>query len=292
MSRHDDQQPVAAPATRRSWPARLFYDALWILSRTLGVALLGIRYRFAEPLPPQGGLLVISSHQSFLDPLLLGLVCDRRISNLARSSLFRFGPFSAIISALDAVPIDREASSVASMKTVIRKLQGGVALVMFPEGTRTSDGSLGDLKGGFSLIARRAGVPIVPVAIVGAYECWPRSRPFPLPGRIRLEFGRVISAAEVAAMDDKTLVAEVKQRMAALDAEARRVRSAAPRFLSPRRSALSEAPQGPLDPRQGLTPGGGRRQDSRQSDSRQSDSPQSDRSQQPATAERPPSPPV
>ena len=48
-------------------------------------------------------------------------------------------------------------------------------------------------------IAKRAGVPIVPAVIVGAWECWPRTRPFPLPGRIRVEFGEVITPEEIAA---------------------------------------------------------------------------------------------
>ena len=161
----------------------MLYDSLWVLCRTFGIALFGIRYRFAEPLPRTGGLLVLASHQSHLDPLLLGLVCERRLSSLARSSLFRWGPFGAIITALDAISIDREASPVAAMKLMIRKLRGGGALTIFPEGTRTRDGRLGEVKSGFALVAKRAGVPILPVAIVGAWECWPPStRPSPACG--------------------------------------------------------------------------------------------------------------
>ena len=238
MSRADDSGGGSA---RRGPGARFFYDSLWILCRTLGVVLFGIRYRFAEPLPRQGGLLVLSSHQSLLDPLILGLVCERRLSSLARASLFRWGPFAAVIRALDAVPIDREASTVAAMKTVIKKLRDGGALVIYPEGTRTRDGSLGEVKSGFALVAKRAGVPIVPAAIVGAWECWPRTRPFPLPGRIRVEFGAVMSPEEIAAMDDKTLVAEVSRRMTALDAEARRVRGGRVAPPSPRQEAVRGA---------------------------------------------------
>ena len=69
---------------------RWLYDVLWVLCRTLAISLFGFRVRFAEPLPPRGGLLVLSSHQSHLDPLLLGLATDRRLSSLARSSLYRF----------------------------------------------------------------------------------------------------------------------------------------------------------------------------------------------------------
>jgi 1-acyl-sn-glycerol-3-phosphate acyltransferase len=191
------------------------------------VSVFGIRTRFAEPLPEQGGLIVLSSHQSHLDPLLLGLACDRRLSSLARSSLYTFKPFGFIITALDAVPIDRNASAVAAMKTVIKRLEDGAAVIIFPEGTRTATGHLGEIKSGFALIARKAKVPIVPVAIVGAWECWPKTRLLPRPGRIRLEFGRVIRPEEIAALDDRTLVAECTARLTELDAQARTVRATA-----------------------------------------------------------------
>ena len=235
----EPDQPDTAPT--HAFVGRMLYDSLWVLCRTFGIALFGIRYRFAEPLPLTGGLLVLASHQSHLDPLLLGLVCERRLSSLARSSLFRWGPFGAIIAALDAISIDREASPVAAMKLMIRKLRGGGALTIFPEGTRTRDGRLGEVKSGFALVAKRAGVPILPVAIVGAWECWPRTRWLPRPGRIRLEFGALIPAGEVARMDDKTLVALVTQRLTELDAAARRLRDGGDDVPSPRRAALTAA---------------------------------------------------
>jgi 1-acyl-sn-glycerol-3-phosphate acyltransferase len=222
-----DHDAALVPPTggRHSRLGKVLYAALWVLCRTLAVALFGIRVRFAEPLPPEGGLLVISSHQSHLDPLLLGLATDRRLSSLARASLYRFKPFAAVITALDAVPIDREASALAGMKLVIDRLRRGAAVVVFPEGTRTRDGRLGEFKSGFALIAKRAGAPIVPVAIVGAYECWPRTRLFPRPGRIRLEFGRLVTAAEVAALDEREIFAVCNERIRAADAAARDARN-------------------------------------------------------------------
>ena len=217
--------PADEAAGGHSLFGRCLYAALWVLCRTLAVSLCGFRARFAEPLPAEGGLLVLSSHQSHLDPLLLGLATDRRLSSLARSSLYRFKPFGAVITALDAVPIDRNASMVAAMKAVIGRLRAGRAVVIFPEGTRTSTGRLGEIKGGFALLAKKSGVTIVPVAIVGAYECWPRTRLLPRPGRIRLEFGRVISAADVAALDEKTIHEICAARLQELDATARRIRA-------------------------------------------------------------------
>ncbi len=203
---------------------RVLYVVLWVLSRIFGVSMFGYRHRFAEPLPPTGGLLVLSSHQSHLDPLLLGLACDRRLSSLARSSLFHFRPFAAIITALDAVPIDRNASMVAAMKAVIARLSAGGAVTIFPEGSRTADGQLGEFKPGFTVVAKRAKVPIVPVAIVGAFECWPRTRRFPRPGRIRLEFGPLITAEEVARLDDRELFDECVRRIRECDARGRATR--------------------------------------------------------------------
>jgi 1-acyl-sn-glycerol-3-phosphate acyltransferase len=228
----DSQEPAAdiarggtAVTAGHSGFGRWLYDLLWVLSRTLAVSVFGFRVRFAEPLPLQGGLLVVSSHQSHLDPLLLGLATDRRLSTLARSSLYHFKPFAAVITALDAVPIDRNASMVKTMKSIIGRLRDGRAVVIFPEGTRTATGRLGELKSGFALMAKKAEVPIAPVAIVGAYECWPRTSLLPRPGRIRLEFGRVIPASEIARLDEREILELCTAQIRELDANARRLRA-------------------------------------------------------------------
>jgi 1-acyl-sn-glycerol-3-phosphate acyltransferase len=221
-----ERMPASARSTSSAHTTfgRCLYAVLWVFMRTVGVAVFGVRYRFAEPLPPRGGLIVLSSHQSHLDPLLLGLAADRRLSSLARSSLYRFRPFGFMIAALGAVPIDRNASMVTAMKTVIRRLEGGAAVIIFPEGTRTATGRLGEMKSGFALLAKRAGVTIVPVAIVGAFECWPRSRVLPRPGRVRLEFGRLLRPEAIQAMDERTLRETCARMIAELDATARAIR--------------------------------------------------------------------
>lgn len=222
---HDDGSSPGSATSHPIWWGRLLYDLLWVLCRTLAVSVLGFRLGKAEPLPRTGGLLVLSSHQSHLDPLLLGLATERRLSSLARSSLFTFGPFGRVITALDAIPINREASTVQAMKAVISRLRSGAAVIVFAEGTRTANGQLGEIKSGFALLAKRSRVPIAPVAIVGAYECWPRSRLLPRPGRIRLEFGQVITAAEVAELDERQLVTRCADALRTLDRRARQARS-------------------------------------------------------------------
>ena len=145
---------------------RALYAFLWVLCRTLSLVFFGFRSKFAEPLPSEGGLLVLASHQSHLDPLLLGLASPRRLSSLARSSLFKNRFLGELISLLDAVPIDRESSSIGAMKAIISRLKAGTAVIIFPEGTRTAKGEqLNDFQRGAANIALRAGVPIRPVLI-------------------------------------------------------------------------------------------------------------------------------
>jgi 1-acyl-sn-glycerol-3-phosphate acyltransferase len=215
---------VKKTESHQEWWGRLLYDSLWFLSRTFSVSLFGFRFKVMERLPESGGVLVLSSHQSHLDPLLLGLATNRRLSSLARSSLFKFGPFGNAIAALGAVPIDRSASSVTAMRTVIQRLRKGAAVIVFPEGTRTSTGQLGEMKKGFALLAKRAAVPIAPVAIVGAYECWPRFHMFPRPGRIRLHFGTVITADEVKSLSETQLADRCLAVLQDLDKKARSTR--------------------------------------------------------------------
>jgi len=207
--------------SHQEWWGRWLYDSLWFLCRVFAVALFGFRLRKVERLPQTGGLLVLSSHQSLLDPLLLGLATNRRLSSLARSSLFTFGPFASVIAALGAVPIDRNASTVTAMRTVIQRLRKGAAVIVFPEGTRTASGQLCEMKHGFALLAKRACVPIVPVAIVGAFECWPRSQRTPRPGRIRLEFGEIITADEVESLSEIQLAERCITSLQNLDSLAR-----------------------------------------------------------------------
>ena len=104
----------------------------------------------------------------------------------------------------------------------MRRLRAGAVVLMFPEATRTRDGSIGRLQAGPMTVAARAGVPVMPVVIDGAFEAWPRARFLPRPHPIRVACGRPIPAAEVAAGDPKRLMAAVRREMLELQAELRR----------------------------------------------------------------------
>ena len=86
-------------------------------------------------------------------------------------------------------------------------------VLIFPEGTRTRDGEIAPFRPGFTALAVRSGAAILPVAIEGAFQVWPRWRKVPRPGRIRVHYGEPIPPAEVAGRDERELLAEVERRV-------------------------------------------------------------------------------
>jgi 1-acyl-sn-glycerol-3-phosphate acyltransferase len=140
----------------------------------------------------EGGLLIAANHQSFLDPLLVGMALEEPICYLARRSLFRTPGFGRLLHALGAHPITRGAVDSRGIRTVLRLLRDGEAVLMFPEGTRTRDGTLGRFRRGVASLATRCNVPVLPVAIEGAYDAWPRTRALPRPARVGVAFGDTI----------------------------------------------------------------------------------------------------
>lgn len=215
------------PPVERSLPNRAWQAFLRFTCRLGAVAIFNIRCHGRDKVPPAGGGLVLSNHQSNLDPVIVGLACDRRLNYVARKSLFRFTPFRWLILSLDAIPIDREGLGLEGLKETLRRLKRGEMVLLFPEGTRSPDGEVHSIKPGFCAVARRAGVPIVPVAMDGSFDSWPRWRLLPRRAVIHVQFGDPISAAEIERLTDDGLVAEVERRIRACHGAARASRTRA-----------------------------------------------------------------
>ena len=146
-------------------------------------ALFGMRVIGAENLLTEGPVLVASNHQSYLDPPLIGNLYHDEMVYLARKTLFT--PFTRwLYSKWQAIPVDQDKPDMASLKTIIRKLKEGRRVLVFPEGSRSIDGSLGEAEPGIGLIAVKSGVPIQPVRICGARDALPR-------GSARIRFARI-----------------------------------------------------------------------------------------------------
>jgi 1-acyl-sn-glycerol-3-phosphate acyltransferase len=198
---------------QRSLPKRLWYNFLRVFFRLIGVAFFRIRVFDRECIPKSGGALVVSNHQSHLDPILVGLSCDRRLNIVARDTLFGFPPFRWLINSLDAIPIDREGTGLGGLKESLRRLKAGEMLLIFPEGTRTPDGDVGQLKPGFLALARRSKVPLLPVAIDGAFDSWPKRNLLPGLAVIHIRYAQPLSPDEVSQLNDASLLAEVDRRI-------------------------------------------------------------------------------
>ena len=146
-----------------------------------------------ENLPRTGGVLLASKHQSVLDPVLVAMVLPREMHFMARRTLFRNPVFRAIIAGYNAFAIERDTADVKGVNSAIARLEAGNILLVFPEGTRTGNGSIAPMKS-VGVIAERAAVPIVPVLIQGAYEVWPKGRLIPHLGMISLVFGKPLDS--------------------------------------------------------------------------------------------------
>lgn len=165
------------------------------------------------------GALLLANHQSFLDPLMIGLPLRRPISFLARHSLFPVPVVGWILKNTYVMPINQEAAGTASIRDLIRRLQGGWLVGIFPEGTRTENGQMNELKPGFAAVIRRAKKPVIPIGIAGAYQALPMRSWFLKPTRVRVVFGEPITAEELERYSGRdqepALVELVRSRIAA-----------------------------------------------------------------------------
>jgi 1-acyl-sn-glycerol-3-phosphate acyltransferase len=178
--------------------------------------------------PATGSALYICNHQSFLDPPIMGLALSRPMNFMAREDLFRVPLFRWWIRSQNAFPVKRASADTGALKEALRRLKRGGQLVVFPEGTRTRDGSVGPFLPGVAMLARRAAEWVVPVTIEGAFEAWPRTQPVPLPGHIVVAYCRPMHNDQVRALGDEEFLATVRGRIVAMQAQIRRRRSKPP----------------------------------------------------------------
>jgi 1-acyl-sn-glycerol-3-phosphate acyltransferase len=204
----------------RSLSARLWYRAVQFSVATLLSATGGLRSSGRGNIPATGGVLLVSNHLSHLDVFVLGILVPRPLNFVARSTLFLpiLGP---LIRSVGGFPIQREGMGASGLKETLRRLRNGGIVTLFPEGTRSPDGELGELKSGIAVLAARARVPIVPAAVAGTFEAWPRSRRFPRPHPIRVHYGPPILPEQFAGLPPEALVELIRDRMIACQRIAR-----------------------------------------------------------------------
>jgi 1-acyl-sn-glycerol-3-phosphate acyltransferase len=161
------------------WRSWLWYEFNYWLTWTWMTLGFSLRTEGSHHMPLEGPVLLIANHESFLDPLAVGLAVRRHINYLARKTLFTNKIFGSFLRSVGCVPVDQEGVAKEGLKTSLELLKGGRALLIFPEGERTWTGEMVPFKPGILLLLKRAQVPIVPVGVAGAYEAYPRGRVLP-----------------------------------------------------------------------------------------------------------------
>ena len=147
------------------------------------------RILHADRLPATGAFILAGNHVSFLDPPFYGLCCRREAFYMARDTLFRNPIAGAILRSWNCVPINRDRGDIGALRTMLRMLGEGKAVLMFPEGTRSRDGQLQEARAGIGMIVAKAKVPIVPMRISGTDRALPRGASLPRPAQVTVVFG-------------------------------------------------------------------------------------------------------
>jgi len=167
----------------------------YYIAKTIVWLLLKIFWRMevigTENVPERGGMIIASNHVSYLDPVVLGAATKRKIHFIAKKEVFNNIFSSIFLKSLNAFPVDRKKIDMPAFKKTISILKKGGILGIFPEGTRSINGELQELKLGVVKIAMKAGVPIVPVGIIGTHKIYPHGKMFPVlfKNKISVYFG-------------------------------------------------------------------------------------------------------
>ncbi|UCD27371.1 MAG: 1-acyl-sn-glycerol-3-phosphate acyltransferase [Planctomycetota bacterium] len=175
-----------------------------------------IRHVGTRHVPRKGPALLVSNHQSFMDPPLVGMPLSRECCFMARDSLFRNPLFTWLIVKLNAFPVSRNTADISAIKKSLRLLKQGKIVVLFPEGTRTNNGKIQPMLPGFCGIAKKTKVPIIPTLIDGAFQAWPRNRLLPRPGRIIVEYAPPIRPNQYQNLTAEQMMEQIRNRIIAM----------------------------------------------------------------------------
>jgi acyl-[acyl-carrier-protein]-phospholipid O-acyltransferase/long-chain-fatty-acid--[acyl-carrier-protein] ligase len=177
-----------------------------VVGRGLVRLIYRVQVRELENLPRTGGVVVVANHVSYLDAVLLSAVSPRPLRAVAWGGFQQYPFMRFIFRLFGCLPVTKT-DARAGLREAVRALKRGEAVLIFPEGHITRTGWLGELESGYGLLARRAGVPVVPVWLGGLWGSvfsfaegrffWKRPRRIPYP--VRIHFGVLLAPGEATA---------------------------------------------------------------------------------------------
>jgi 1-acyl-sn-glycerol-3-phosphate acyltransferase len=168
-----------------------------------------IRFIDAENVPATGACIITPNHITYADPIWVTIPIHRPVHYMTWDKVFEIPGLGFIARLFGAFPVKLEGTGTAAQREAVELLRRGRPLMIFPEGGRTRTGRVMPFKMGAFRLALAQGVPIVPVAIDGAWQIWPAHRLLPRPGKLTIKY---FPAINVQAVPDEIGNAELKLR--------------------------------------------------------------------------------
>ena len=188
MSRAAEEVPFALD-TRRSLP--------YLLARLVFTTIVGSWFRPVvtgrHHVPLEGPAIIAPVHRSFADFAFSAFLTRRKLFFMTKDEMWKYRPLAKLLPALGAFPVHREAADREALRRAQEVLERGQLLVLFPEGTRRTGETIGELHEGAAFLSARTGAPIVPVGIGGSDVSMPKGQRIPKPLRIRVVVGEPIA---------------------------------------------------------------------------------------------------
>jgi 1-acyl-sn-glycerol-3-phosphate acyltransferase len=213
-------------------PNPLLYEVMFHIMAAFYRFGFSLRTEGGHHVPERGPALLIANHQSFLDPVAIGLAARRHIHYLARRTLFH-GLFGRFLRAVNCVPVDQEGVASDALRTVLKLLASGEVVLVFPEGERTWTGEMQPLRPGVQLLIKRSQAPVIPVGVAGAYQAysramkWPRLSPLAWPATgtgMAVVVGRPLEPKQLVDLPREQLLEVLFQGIHAVQQQAERLR--------------------------------------------------------------------
>ena len=200
-----------------------------------------------QHVPLKGGALIVCNHQSYIDPPAVGAQLKRFTNYLGKAELFSTPWSNWLNRGMGAFPVRQGEGDIGAVREAIKRLKEGAALVLFPEGSRTFDGELQPIAPGVGLIAKKAGVPVVPCVIDGSFYAWPRGRVIWRRYPVRMMFGPPmkldhLKATQIVQVIDHTLHEMLTDLRKQVSDPSSRLYAPPRRFAMKCRPTLPEAP--------------------------------------------------
>ena len=185
------------------WCARTWS---WLILATTGVR---VRTSGVDHVPPLGSYVFVSNHQSIYDIPILFANMPFQLRIIAKASLGAFPVLGWHLRCTGHLLVDRARAGASTLRQVSRLVRDGHSLIVFPEGTRSVEGHVSRFKGGLFLVAVEAGLPVVPVAVIGSRHVMRKGRLMTCPGEVELVVHAPIPTAGLGRLDSRSLAARV-----------------------------------------------------------------------------------